>query len=360
MYILYRCGRCGVATVGEIEGAVANCVCGYGNKKVILRSEAPIVILTLDEDVALRHVEPVDRPGFGDARGVTPQALAEARSKLRHVETAPRPGFGDARGVTPQALAEARKGLRHVTPDVKQSLPSPEKNKAGKIIPMVSSYEKIGEDAPNNKAILIPGAKATAIVANDDVVKTLVHNDGTHMIVPKSLFVIFRKFTLPGHSPLENDTSRNRVIAWTMVNQSRSMKVPALQGKQIRFWNDKQKKFSGYRADFEGRDLSKTLRRVADDQQPSTSGFNAYDKKKFTNDRKNAYRLPLSPSESHCYYEYYVTHDSSVGRVSGGQGAAGKERLVIGPPDHLFYTWDHYNEGSWFKYAWNTNTWTSL
>jgi ribonuclease len=360
MYILYQCGHCGLATVGQVEGAIANCMCGSGKKTVVLRSEAPIVIITLDEDIALRHIEPAERPTFGDARGVTPEALAEARSKLKHVEPASRPVYGDARGVTPQALAEARAKLRHVTTEVKQSLPAAERNPANKLIPMVSSYEKIGEDTPTTTAVLIPAGKATAIVAKDEVVKSLVHKEATHMVIPRSLYDIFRKFTAPGHSPLENDTYRNRVIAWTVVNQNRMMRVPALTGKQIRFWNPNQNKFSGYRADFGGRDLSKTLQRVAEDRQPVTSGFNAYDKKQFTNDRKNAYRLPLSPSESHCYYEYYVTHDSSAGRISGGPGAAGKERLVIGPPDHLFYTWDHYNEGSWFKYGWNTNTWTSL
>ncbi len=360
MYTLYQCGQCGLATVGQVEGVVANCMCGYSKKTVILRSDAPIVIITLDKDIALRHIEPADRPTFGDARGVTPEALAEARSKLKHVEPVSRPVFGDARGVTPQALAEARAGLRPVTPEVKQSLPAAERNSANKILPMVSSYEQIGQDTPTTKAVLIPGGKAAAIVANDDVVKSLVHKDGTHMVIPKSLYEIFRKFTAPGHNPLENDTYRNRVIAWTVVNQSRAMRVPALTGKQIRFWNPQQNKYSAYRADFGGRDLSKTLQRVADDRQPVTSGFNAYDKKQFTNDRKNAYRLPLSPSESHSYYEYYVTHDSTAGRISGGQGAAGKERLVIGPPDHLFYTWDHYNEGSWFKFAWNTNAWIAL
>jgi len=357
MYILYHCGNCGRATISQTSLAVAACVCGRNAKKEILRSESPIAVLTLDQNVVLNHVEPAARPVFTDPRGATPEALRNARSGLRHVETAPAKTFGDARGVTPDALAKAKLGLRHADGPKTPELPKPDLTKSGNIIPMVQSKEEIDL---NGTAVLIPGDKATAIVANDAVVKKLVHTNGTHMVVPKSLYAIFSKFTKKGKNPMEMDTNRNRVVAWTMVNQSRNMKVPAQTSRQIKFWMANQDKYGYKREDFGGRDLSKTLNRIAADLAAPTSGINAYDKKPFTNDRKHAFRLPVSASGFHGYNEYYVTHDSSAGRISGSKGAAGQERLVIGPPDKLFFTWHHYDEGSWFQFNWQTNAWTAL
>jgi hypothetical protein len=180
-------------------------------------------------------------------------------------------------------------------------------------------------------------------------------------VVPKSLYAIFSKFAIDGKNPLGTDTHRNRVIAWTMVNQLRNMKVPSQQNRKIKFWMKQQGKYGYKNEDFPGRDLAKTLQRIAADQPAPTSGVEAYDKKKFTNDRAHAFRLPLSPSGFHGYNEYYVTHDATVGkRISGAAGEAGTERLVIGPPDKLFFTWHHYDEGSWFQYQWQANSWTAL
>ena len=332
MYILYHCSNCGRATVSQTELATAACLCGRNAKKEILRSESPIVTWKSEE------------------------ALANARLGLRHVNPPP-PKVGDARGVTPQALINARSALRHVEAPKAAALPKPEQTASG-VEPMVRSREQMTVD---KKVVLVSGDKATAIVAEDAVVKKLVHVEGTHMVVPKSLYAIFSKFAAKGKNPLEMDTNRNRVIAWTVVNQGKNMKVPAQKGRRIKFWMKAQGKFGYKNEDFGGRDLSKTLQRIAADQAAPTSGVNANDKKPFTNDRAHAFRLPLSPSGYHGYNEYYVTHDSSVGkRISGAKGEAGTERLVIGPPDKLFFTWHHYDEGSWFEFDWTNNTWTAL
>ena len=57
----------------------------------------------------------------------------------------------------------------------------------------------------------------------------------------------------------------------------------------------------------------------------------------------NSKYLP-QPSTSANYWEFYVDRDGTSGQsgLSMGTGRPGVERLFFGPPDYVYYTWNHY------------------
>jgi hypothetical protein len=107
------------------------------------------------------------------------------------------------------------------------------------------------------------------------------------------------------------------------------------------------------------RDLRPTLLRIAKGEAIAKSLNNAaynndgcqtsnnvkYDRygKAYKGSRPNSQHLP-APSTSAKYWEYYVDRDGAQGAsgLSIGAGKPGVERLFLGPPDYVYYTWNHY------------------
>lgn len=65
--------------------------------------------------------------------------------------------------------------------------------------------------------------------------------------------------------------------------------------------------------------------------------------KNYKGSRPNSKYLP-APSTSARYWEYYVDRDNTpqASKLSMGGGRPGIERLFLGPPDYVYYTWNHY------------------
>lgn len=65
--------------------------------------------------------------------------------------------------------------------------------------------------------------------------------------------------------------------------------------------------------------------------------------KNYKGARPNSPYLP-APSTSAKFWEFYVDRDATQGasQLTIGQGRPGIERLFLGPPDYVYYTWNHY------------------
>lgn len=95
-----------------------------------------------------------------------------------------------------------------------------------------------------------------------------------------------------------------------------------------------------------GEPIAKTLKNAAyNNDGNQTSNKIKYDRYSngYRGPKPNSKHLP-APSTSANYWEYYVDRDGTEGasRLSMKDGTPGAERLFLGPPDYVYYTWNHY------------------
>jgi hypothetical protein len=325
----YYCAGCHRLAVVPVAGVIAGCMCGSGPwievsprvtpgqlGSVVLQSPPPL--LTPQMKASPPPITPGPVPG---STPLTGQMLVDQRATLTPPPPVPppmpKPSDGGGGGVTPEMLAQGRTGL-HKPTQVSH------RDGMGRWVGQKSEDAK--EDYRGLK--FVPGLKTR-------------HRQGRlqghTMVVPKELMEKLNALdrgllTLDRHRPGANKMW-TRVIAQHMLTTGRCVVSYRVPGTATTLTYD----------------LTPLFRRVAEGRAMAGVNWKSVTDKFHDGHETTFNYLPPLPI-GYRHVIYYVEPLKKQG------GAPGALRVVLAPPDWVFFTY-HYAPDSWQVFSWDHGAW---